>query len=224
MVDKEIHIASTRVLRPESKSLSSCFMFHDFDFLNFRFENNFLSPRIKNDLAQHPAVFTSAQALKAWAASAQPAGYSCYCISGKTQAKAEELGFKILGAANDGASLAQVIIAQKPKKVIHFCGNIIRNELKQALTLANIQVEEVVIYHKSPSPQKIEKFNGVLFFSPSQVDAFLQANELPAKTPAFCIGATTAAHVKKLGHANLIVSNKPEELALMQLVVQYFDK
>lgn len=44
-------------------------------------------------------------------------------------------------------------------------------------------------------PKKVGNLDGVLFLSPSQIDAFFAVNTLPENVPAFCIGNTTARYL-----------------------------
>ena len=94
----------------------------------------------------------------------------------------------------------------------------------QTLGNAGIQIIACEVYQKKQLKKKVGQFDGVLFFSPSQFDAFIAANELKPDIPAFCIGRTTATHVAKFNHKNIIVSKQASEEAILKSVYNFFKK
>jgi uroporphyrinogen-III synthase len=94
--------------------------------------------------------------------------------------------------------------------------------LAAALAAAGIQTDFCEVYEKALAPRPVAEAEALIFYSPSQVDAFLDMNKLDKKTPAFCIGATTAAHLKALGHEHIYIAPKPATEALLTTVFDYF--
>lgn len=87
---------------------------------------------------------------------------------------------------------------------------------------ARIPMQILEVYEKIPRPRKIETFDTVLFFSPSQVDAFLLENSLFPETPIFAIGNTTSAHLKRLRYQNVITAPESSEESMIATVIAHF--
>jgi uroporphyrinogen-III synthase len=174
-----------------------------------------------------PFVFTSAHAVKAVAAllAAHPdilKTNDCFCIEGTTRNEAADVGFHIVKAAKDAKTLAQCIIDAGVRRVLHCSSLNRRQELTETLAAAGIEAEFCAVYEKALSPVKVGALDGVAFFSPSQVDAFLSANSLDQTTPAFCIGETTAAHLEALGHDNIHIAPQSGTESTLQTVFEHF--
>ena len=174
-----------------------------------------------------PLVFTSVHAVHAIIA--LDATYpkilknkACFCIEGNTQKHAQKDGYKILGSATDAALLADVIINSGAEGVLHCTTANRRKEMQEKLHAAHVKYTFCEVYNKTPLSKKVGYFDGVMFYSPSQVDAFKQANTLIENTPAFCIGKTTAKHLETLGHKNIVVAEQSDTTHILQSVYQYF--
>lgn len=144
---------------------------------------------------------------------------TCFCVGKKTKALLERNGFSVLETTEYGRELAHLIVKKHTdKKFIFFCGNKRREELPTILGEHGIVFEEIQVYKTHLNPKEFkQEFNGVLFFSPSQVKSFTQKNSLKNQT-AFCIGKTTAAEAEK--HTkNTIIATKPTvENVIVQVV------
>lgn len=174
-----------------------------------------------------PFVFTSAHAVKAVAALLAIHRdvfkiKDCFCIEGATSATATKAGFHVLNTAKDAKSLARCIIGAGVKRVLHCSSLNRRKELAEALSTAGIQTEFCAVYEKALAPVKVDEFDGVAFYSPSQINAFLQANNLDKTTPAFCVGTTTAAHLKSLGHGQIFIAPQSSTESILQTVFEHF--
>lgn len=198
------------------------------DFLKIRLKDPAaFSAAIQQNSA--PFVFTSVHAVSAVAAYDQQypntlAPKDCFCITGSTEAKARECGFKVLGHAVDASALARTIIDAGCKRVLHCSSANRREELAVGLTAGGVDLDYVEVYEKAAAPLKVDSFYGVLFYSPSQVDAFLELNGLSDGTPAFCIGATTAAHLTGRGHTNVFIAPQSSTESLLHTTYQYFNQ
>jgi uroporphyrinogen-III synthase len=193
---------------------------NDVDFLQLEYLPNAFSLATLDA----PLVFTSAHAVAAFERIiGSGARFTCYSIGGNTNMRALQAGFHVLAHAQHGEALARLIAEKREKKVIHLCGDMRRPELHETLAAAGVLVQEIVVYTKLLQPKKVENFDAVMFFSPSQVDAFLQANQLPDSIPAICVGNTTANHLKTKGFAHVIVAQNPDEESVIQAVIGYFN-
>jgi uroporphyrinogen-III synthase len=174
-----------------------------------------------------PLVFTSQHAVLALRnlAEERPEALmsrQCFCIEGATRSLAARSGFEVVATAPDAANLAREIIRHGCREVLHCTSALRREELYEVLEGAGIQVKSCEVYRKMLQPWQVKAHDGILFFSPSQVQAFMEANELQAQIPVFCIGPTTAASLKALGHKVVFTAPRPDTESLLQLIYDYF--
>jgi len=173
-------------------------------------------------------VFTSMNAVEAVAfyqEETQP-DWNIYCIGTTTnKLAANYFGTdKIVGTANDAASLAELIAEDRfIDEVIFFCGDQRRDELPAILKKHDIEVNEIEVYQTIAVPHTIDKiYHGILFFSPSAVASFFKNNKLPETTILFAIGNTTANEIKKYSSNKIIISDEPGKENLMRKMMEYF--
>jgi uroporphyrinogen-III synthase len=231
-MQNRIHILCTRPLNDtltgEAKQAGI-----DIDELSFIETEPIQSIAVQQEIEQAllqttTVVFTSmnaAEAVAFYQEEIQPT-WEIYCI-GTTTKKLVEKYFgkeKIAGTANDAASLAELIAADRfTDEVIFFCGDQRRDELPAILTSHDIEVNEIVVYQTIAVPHKIDKvYHGILFFSPSAVASFFQINKLPATTILFAIGNTTASEIKKYTNNTIIISDEPGKENLVSKMIEYF--
>ena len=173
-------------------------------------------------------VFTSMNAVEAVAAQAdeQEPAWNIYCMGHATkQLVIEYFGEeRIVGTGDSATDLAELIIEEGvDDEVIFFCGDQRRDELPDLLRSNSIDVNEIVVYHTVPVPQKVAKsYHGILLFSPSAVDSFFKLNKVAGQTIFFAIGNTTANTIKKYTNNKIIISKKPEKEQMMIEVINYF--
>lgn len=182
-------------------------------------------------IAEHasPLIFTSANAVRALACQDTTViqslhNRSCFCISGATSRLAQATGFDIIGTAPNAGELARVIAAAGVKKALHCSAADRRTDLSDILNDSGVSLSYCEVYRKSASPRAYNSFDGVIFYSPSQVNAFLSANVLLQETPAFCIGATTADHLRTFGHRQIFTSPGATTDYLLQTLFQHFNR
>ena len=229
MIENKIHIVSTRKIEADLKQMASekNIIISDFDFLNYEYIQ---SQDIINLLSDNtaPLIFSSQHAVKAILQlltknNLQLKSKSCYTIEGVTENLALKNGFTILGSAKDSNLLANKIIEQKRDRLIFCCGNIRLNNLKDILIKNKIELLELEVYKKTLTPHKLHNnFDGIMFFSPSQIDSFLKTNSLSIDTPSFCIGNTTANYLKSKNHLNFIISKNQSVKSVIETAIIYF--
>ncbi|HLU80500.1 MAG TPA: uroporphyrinogen-III synthase [Flavobacteriaceae bacterium] len=143
---------------------------------------------------------------------------SCFCVGKKTKNVLEEIGFQVIAWADYGKDLANIIVKNySDRKFTFFCGNRRRHELPNILKENHITFEEIQVYKTALKPKKFEeKFDGILFFSPSGVESFCLENNLQDSI-ACCIGYTTATEAKT--HTNkIVVAEEPTIESLIDKV------
>lgn len=172
------------------------------------------------------AVFTSMNAVVAIAPFVKTdTVWRIYCIGNATKTFTEKYLPKseLAGTAAYAEELAKLIIGNKEKQVYFFCGNIRRDVLPSALAVHQIACEETVVYSTSLVTKKISgRYDGILFFSPSAVESFFSANQLPAATVVFAIGKTTADAAAGFTANKIISANETSKEALLQTAIAYF--
>jgi len=174
-------------------------------------------------------IFTSKQAVKSVLKSdvKNVHSISCLCVGSKTKRFLEKKGFSVIESADYAEDLIQIIDSKyKSNSFTFFCGNIRKNTIPNYFQQNKIAYNEIVVYEtKLKSHQVKEKFDGVLFFSPSGVNSFLENNTLENKT-CFCIGTTTAKALENipriLGHKNIIIASQPTVENVINEVIKYY--
>ncbi|HEY4064804.1 MAG TPA: uroporphyrinogen-III synthase [Puia sp.] len=240
MPDPTIHILSTR---PLAKALLDQATTHGIAIEALSFIETI--PIIDATLTQRildlstrriTAVFTSMNAVEAVAQHLQlPAGppsptgplppWQIFCIGSATRdLVTSHFGEdKIGGTAPSAKALAATIISYHPAEVFFYCGDQRRDELPDQLTKASIKVNELIVYHTSPTPHKLESiYDGIVFFSPSAVHSFFSVNAIPPTSILFAIGATTAEAIRPYSSNRTILSTTPEKEALIRQAIDYF--
>lgn len=124
----------------------------------------------------------------------------------------EQNGFEVSVYLDYAVELAEIItLIYNTETFTFFSGNLRKETLPQALKNAGIKFNEIEAYKTKLAPCKIsdlEKFDGIMFFSPSGVESYLKDNKI--KTEAcFCIGETTAATLKIHKVKNIVIAEAP---------------
>ena len=146
----------------------------------------------------------------------------CFCVGEKTKVLLEQNDFDVIADSDYAAELASVICNQYSKNSFtFFCGNIRRDVLPDALRLAQITLDEIEVYETVLTTHKIDFTpDGILFFSPSGVESYLQENKIEDEN-CFCIGNTTAEALK-YATPNRIIANQPTmESVVMKCIENY---
>jgi uroporphyrinogen-III synthase len=225
---KKIRIVCTRLLLPELKLQAGKrgVDISDHDFLAINYLDNEDIRRLIED-TEGEFIFTSVHAIKAVLeiANKHQLTFSrkiCYCIAGPTSQLASAKGFRVKAEAGNALSLAKKIITHSPSKLVFFTGDIRTTTIEDLLESEKTELITRIVYEKKLLPTKAGTFDGVMFFSPSQVDAFLAENKLKPATPAFCIGTTTADHLRGKEHKNAVVAAASNSASVMDAVYNYF--
>ena len=169
-------------------------------------------------------VFTSKEAVKSVLKSdiKNVLSKSCLCVGSKTRSFLEKKGFTVLESADYAEELIQIIAS---KYINHtftfFCGNIRRNTIPNFFQENKIIYNEFIVYETKLKPHQIkETLDGVLFYSPSGINSFLEKNSLENKT-CFCIGTTTAKALENKTK-NIVIASQPTVEHVIDEVIKYY--
>ena len=124
---------------------------------------------------------------------------NCFCVGNKTKALLEKNGLKVKEFGQNAAQLSQKLVKRYKKQVFYyFCGAIRREELPNALKSEKMTFFEIKTYKTVLKLKKFDqKWDGIMFFSPSGVTSYISENKHQRNVNAFCIGQTTASDAKK---------------------------
>lgn len=149
---------------------------------------------------------------------------SFFVVGSQTSQALLSLGLQVTELKPYGDQLAEVILNNHfTKSFTYFSGNLRRDLLPKMLVENGISLEEETAYRTVLNPQKIDqKFDGILFFSPSGVSSFLTNNTLEDEM-CFCIGRTTASALNGKTQ-NILVAESPNMESLTDLCVKHYSK
>lgn len=219
----QISILSTKTLSVEQRQV---FLDADFDLLEQDFieiENkNFELKNINTNL-----IFSSQNALlslmeqNGWETLKSK---NVFCVGEKTKDLLEVNGFKVDVYMDYASELAEIItLIYNKESYTFFSGNLRKETLPKALQDAGIIFNEIEVYQTKLAPFKIssqEKFQGILFFSPSAVESYLTNNKIKNEI-CFCIGYTTASALKNITK-NIVIPEQPTIEDVIEAVIEEY--
>lgn len=227
-------IVSTRILskRVLEKAKLYGIKIMDKDFISIDFDIPEKNSSFLSFLNDRILVFTSINGIKGFIdllnshnISISSKSYPCYCIDGRTSNFAFENNLNVIQTASTSMELAKKIVQEnKHSKLLYFTCKMRTFLFEKCLKSYQIDIKIEIVYKKTLTPSFVNNFNGVMFFSASQVVSFYKSNLLDKKVPAFCIGPTTAKRLKKMGHENISIASKAKEDDLINCVIEYFQK
>lgn len=222
-IEKEINVYSTKNLSLDQKSsLSTKIGSSMSDFITIR--NNRLKPRVvKNPIKN--VIITSQNTVASLLDNFTPTELNftnIYCVGKRTKRLIEKKIGKVKHIENSSEKLANYLVSNlKEKKITYFCGNKRRDELPNILSENEIEVHEIECYQTQLTPRKIDKkYKGILFFSPTGIESYLEANKASDST-VFCIGETTASEAREY-FKNVIVAKLPTVESVIKSVNEYY--
>ncbi|MCT4581254.1 MAG: uroporphyrinogen-III synthase [Flavobacteriales bacterium] len=216
-MENQLTIQSTKILTPHQKDALKAFDIYENDFIEIEY-----TPTAVGNVAER-AIFTSQNAVKSIIETAffKEKIQEVYCVGEKTALLLTELGKNVIVVADSSKKLALEIVKQGDMIIDFYCGNIRRDELPNILGDNGVVVKERVVYHtKLKAHQVNPKIDGVLFFSPSAVRAYLMSN-LAGDSVAFCIGSSTEREVKS-SFNKTVIAEKPTIESVIESVIKYF--
>jgi len=176
-------------------------------------------------------VFTSASAVKYFfenkAAAAFVESKKIFALQGKTREELLVRGIQTDISAASAHELASAIIQNKAAKdILHICGNLRLTVMEESLQQAGILYTDLMVYQTGTKAKKAaDKFDAILFYSPSGVESFLALNNLDDETVYCCIGNTTAQELKERSNSiTIILPEQPSPQSMLTAVSNHFHK
>ena len=146
-----------------------------------------------------------------------------FAVGEKTAADLKKYGYvSMYPSIYNATYLAQLIQKYKPKRIIHFCGDLIRKELSNLLFNFKISLVEIPVYTTTLINKKIDSslYTGIVFMSPSAVKAFFSKNTIHRSTLVYSIGPVTAKEVEKYFEGEIIISRSATSESLLESIIQ----
>jgi len=144
-----------------------------------------------------------------------------FCVGRRTKKLIEQKIGPVAYSEKNAEKLANYLSQQiKGQEVTYFCSDLRLDTLPAVLSENGITVHEVEAYKTMYSPADVdEKVNGILFYSPSTVESYVQKNT--TDKIAFCIGESTAKEARKY-FEKVEVAKVPTVESVIELVNLYF--
>ncbi len=220
----EFSIYSTKKLSEIQKKLLPISVgVKDSDFIKTRF--NRIAPKvIKNEIGN--VIITSKNGVEAILnsfTSDELKFKNIYCVGRRTKKLIEQRIGKVTHSERNAEKLAAYLSKEiKGQEVTYFCSDLRLDTLPKVLSENGITVNEVEAYKTMYSPVIVnDSVNGILFYSPSTIDSYLQENQ--SDKIAFCIGESTAKEARK-HFKNVQVANLPTVESVIEMVNLHFVK
>jgi uroporphyrinogen-III synthase len=218
-------ILSTKTLSTEQRQ---AFLEADFDLL----EQDFIE--IKNNLFKLNKINTNLifSSQNAVLSLMEQYGWeilktkTVFCVGIKTKELLEANGFTVDVYMDYASELAEIITLIYNKESYTFLsGNLRKETLPEALKSEGITFNEIEVYQTTLAPFKIseqEKFDGIMFFSPSAVESYLTDNKIKNEI-CFCVGTTTAKALELKKIKNIVIAEIPTIDEVIIEVIQYYN-
>ena len=221
---KEFSVFSTKKLSEIQKRLfAEKVGVEDSDFIKIRF--NRIAPKVvKNEIEN--VIITSKNGVESLLNSfiKQELQFkNIFCVGRRTKKLIEQKIGKVAHSEKNAEKLAAYLSTEiKGQEVTYFCSDLRLDTLPKVLSENGVTVNEVEAYKTMYSPVNVrEQFSGVLFYSPSTVESYMQDNT-PDKI-AFCIGESTAKEARK-HFKNVQVAKLPTVESVIELVNLHYVK
>ena len=222
LLNEESRIYSTKKLSEiQKKSLGKSILLEDSDFVKTHY--NKISKKVMKSQLEN-VVITSQNGVEAILNSFDKNEINfknIFCVGNKTKELIEKRIGKVVFCSKNALKLAEHISMEtKIKELTYFCSDIRLDFLPNYLQENNIIVNEIESYKTTSSSLKIDdSVSGLLFFSPSGVESYLEKNH--NNKIAFCIGETTALEARKY-FKNVQVASTSEIGSILELANNYY--
>ncbi len=179
-------------------------------------------------LKNYSLIFTSVNGVKSFFDNgfkpnenfAEPKNYNkIYVVGSQTKKELRKHNFGTFKLCKNASELSQFIVENSVnEKFLHFCGDIALDVLDEKLPLQNISYKKIPVYRTNLLyPEIDEKYQAIVFFSPSGVRSFAKFNSLD-NMKIFSIGKTTTSELEKLTDNTIITSSKNTLVDLLNLI------
>lgn len=221
---KEFTVFSTKKLSEiQKRAMDETIGVEDSDFIKIRF--NRIAPKVvKHEI--NNVIITSKNGVDALLhnfVKQELQFKNIYCVGRRTKKLIEQKIGAVAHAEKNAEKLAAYLSEHiKGQEVTYFCSDLRLDTLPKVLAENTIQVNEIEAYKTMYSPVDVsDNYSGVLFYSPSGVESYLQKNT--ADKTAFCIGESTAKEARK-HFENVHVAKLPSVESVLELVNAHYVK
>ena len=193
-------------------------------------EENFIETKIKNfelSKVNDNLIFTSQNAVQSILQHSkcdELKTKNVFSVGIKTKDVLTENGFNVIAYTGYASDLAEIIsLIYSNESFTFFSGNLRRDVLPETLKENGITFNEIEVYETNITSKKItNKFDGILFFSPSAVESYLKMNTIKEEM-CFCIGETTAEALENKKVKNIIIAENPSVENVIYEVIEYYN-
>lgn len=222
-MNSKIRILSTKKLQTNQKQylLNAGFGLIEADFIQIEFQSFSFRDAFQN------LIFTSQNAVLSVLSQVKNDSLkdkNCFCVGIKTKKLLEKYGFEVLECFDYAEELVDCLLKNYAKeKFTFFSGNLRKDTLPLAFKENNIVFQEIQVYQTFLKSHIIQnQVQGILFFSPSAVQSYLN-NHLITDEICFCIGKTTAKELENITN-NIIIANQPTLENVIIKCIKYYNK
>ena len=219
---KKIKILSTKTLNEDSKKI--------FDDKKFDlFEHDFIKiSSINFELPEHDGswIFTSQNTVNAVFSISKNINIifnKIYCVGENTKSILSKNGQKVEKTLKNSSKLANFISKKAKNEKFLFCRSNIKNDDFTAFfKKEKIDLKEIVVYNNQPNSVTLDdKFEAIMFYSPSGINSFLKNNKLDSSY-CICIGDTTASYAKNYS-SNVVSCKTPSIKHVIKKTIKLFE-
>ena len=219
---KKIKILSTKIL---SENLKEIFDDNKFDL----FEHDFIKiGSINFELPNHDGswIFTSQNAVNAVFSNSKSMDLifnKIYCVGENTKSVLSKKGQKVVKNLKNSTKLANFISKHAKNEKFIFCRSDIKNDnFTDFFKKEKIDLKEIVVYNNQPNSIVLkDKFEAIMFYSPSGIKSFLKNNQL-GSSHCICIGETTASYAKNYS-SNVLSCKTPSIKHVIDKTIKLFE-
>jgi len=219
---KKIKILSTKIL---SENLKEIFDDNKFDL----FEHDFIKIGSLNfELPNHDGswIFTSQNAVNAVFSISKSMDLifnKIYCVGENTKSILSKKGQKVVKNSKNSSKLANFISKNAKNEKFIFCRSDIKNDnFTDFFKKEKIDLKEIVVYNNQPNSITLnDKFEAIMFYSPSGINSFLKNNKLDSSY-CICIGDTTASYAKNYS-SNVVSCKTPSIKHVIKKTIKLFE-
>jgi uroporphyrinogen-III synthase len=219
---KKIKILSTKIL---GENLKEIFDDNKFDL----FEHDFIKIGSLNfELPNHDGswIFTSQNAVNAVFSISKSMDLifnKIYCVGENTKSVLSKKGQKVVKNLKNSSKLANFISKHAKNEKFIFCRSDIKNDnFTDFFKKEKIDLKEIVVYDNQPNSIVLkDKFEAIMFYSPSGIKSFLKNNQLGSSL-CICIGETTASYAKNYS-SNVVSCKTPSIKHVIDKTIKLFE-
>lgn len=219
-------LLSTKILTSTQKEplIKAGISLDDYDAIHIEYIDFKIPENLEN------AIFTSQNSVQAFLKKfpeEKRGDIKCFCVGEKTNLLLKQNDLKVIKMAKNASILVNYIIKKhKTDAFSFFSGNLRREEIPTSLKKAKIEFFEVKTYKTTLNQINFDqKWDGILFFSPSGVQSFVNVNrsfENSQISSVVCIGDTTASEAKKYTK-NVVVAENTTVESVIKKAIEIFE-